>query len=87
MLILSLIWVVLGLLIGALANGAKLRPAVWGRRGWLAMLGLGALAALLGGWMGTWVLGSLFATATALWIAVLGVALVPRLLVFARKNS
>jgi uncharacterized membrane protein YeaQ/YmgE (transglycosylase-associated protein family) len=86
-LILSLIWIVLGLLIGALANVAKLRPATWGRCGWLAMLGLGALAALLGGWLGTWVFGSLFATATALWIAVLGVALLPRLIVFVRKKQ
>jgi uncharacterized membrane protein YeaQ/YmgE (transglycosylase-associated protein family) len=80
MLILSLIWLVLGVLIGALANAAKLRPAAWGRAGWLAMLGLGALVALLGGWLGTWVLGALFATATALWVAVLGVALLPRLI-------
>lgn len=82
MLILSLIWVVLGLLIGVLANAAKLRPAAWRRAGWFGMLGLGALAALLGGWLGTWVLGALFATATALWIAVLGVALLPRLIVW-----
>jgi uncharacterized membrane protein YeaQ/YmgE (transglycosylase-associated protein family) len=87
MLILSLLWLVLGLLIGALANGAKLRPAMWGGRGWLAMLGLGAFAALLGGWLGTWVFGALFATANALWIAVLGVALLPRLVVFFQKNS
>ena len=87
MLILSLLWVVLGLLIGALANGAKLCPAAWGRRGWLAMLGLGALAALLGGWLGTWVFGALFATANALWIAVLGVALLPRLIVLVRKKQ
>jgi hypothetical protein len=80
MLILSLLWVVLGLLIGALANSAKLRPAAWDRGGRLGMLGLGALIALLGGWLGTWLLGSLFATATAIWIAVLGVALLPRLI-------
>ena len=80
MLLLSLFWVLLGLLIGALANAAKLRPAAWDRGGRLGMLGLGALVALLGGWLGTWLLGSLFATATAIWIAVLGVALLPRLI-------
>jgi hypothetical protein len=80
MLILSLLWVALGLLIGALANAAKLRPAAWSRGGRLGMLGLGVLVALLGGWLGMWVLGALFATATALWIAVLGVALLPRLI-------
>jgi hypothetical protein len=80
MLILSLFWLLLGLLIGALANVAKLRPAVWVRYGRLRMLGLGALVALLGGWLGTWLLGSLFATATAIWVAVLGVVLLPRLI-------
>ncbi len=80
MLILSLLWVLLGLLIGALANAAKLRPTAWVRGGRLGMLGLGALVALLGGWLGAWVLGTLFATATALWVAVLGVALLPRLI-------
>ncbi|HEY6539570.1 MAG TPA: hypothetical protein VIZ18_01475 [Ktedonobacteraceae bacterium] len=87
MLILSLLWVALGLLIGVLANAAKLRPATWGRGGWPVMLGLGALAALLGGWLGTWVFSALFATATALWIAVLCVALLPRLIVLARKKQ
>ena len=80
MLILSLFWLLLGLLIGALANAAKLRPAAWVRGGRLAMLGLGSLVALLGGWLGTWLLGSLFATAAAIWIAVLGTALLPRLI-------
>ena len=78
MLILSLLWLLLGLLIGALANAAKLRPAAWVHGGRLGMLGLGALGALLGGWLGTWLFGSLFATATAIWIAVLGTALLPR---------
>lgn len=48
MLILSLLWIVLGLFIGALANAAKLRPAAWSRGGHLGMLGLGALVAVLG---------------------------------------
>jgi uncharacterized membrane protein YeaQ/YmgE (transglycosylase-associated protein family) len=88
-LILSLCWVVLGLLIGALANAAKLRPAVWARRGWLAMLGLGALVALLGGWLGAALLGLTFAWPTAIWCAVLGVALLPRLIVWwsARRRA
>ncbi len=82
MLLLSLIWLFIGLLIGALANEAKLRPLGWVRSGWLCMLGLGALATLLGGWLGTLVFGTLFATATAIWLAVLGVALLPRLIVW-----
>jgi hypothetical protein len=78
--ILSLFWLLIGLLIGALANAAKLRPAAWGRGGQLGMLGLAALVALLGGWLGTLLLGTLFATAFAIWITVLGVVLLPRLI-------
>jgi uncharacterized membrane protein YeaQ/YmgE (transglycosylase-associated protein family) len=71
MLILSLFWLLLGLLIGALALAARLCPASWGRRGWLVTLGVGASAALLGGWIGTLLLGRLFGTPTALWVAIL----------------
>jgi len=79
MLILSLCWLLLGVLIGALANGAKLRPPSWqlfptsGVYGWLWMLAISAVAALLGGWLGALLLGKYIATATALWVAVLGV--------------
>jgi uncharacterized membrane protein len=89
MLILSLFWLLIGLLIGALANAAKLWPVAWVRGGRLAPLGLGALVTLLGGWLGTWLLGAIFATATAIWIAVLAVALLPRLIMWchARLHS
>ena len=76
MLMLSLFWLLVGLLIGTLANAAKLWPA-WVHGGRVGMLGLGALVALLGGWLGMLLLGTLFATATAIWITVLGVALLP----------
>ena len=82
MLILSLFWLFIGLLIGALANAAKLQPVPWVRGGRLTLIGLGALLTLLGGWLGTWLLGPLFATATAIWIAVLGVAILPRLIIW-----
>lgn len=75
MFILSLIWLALGVLMAALALAARLCPAVWGRRGWLLLLGVGALAALLGGWMGALLLGRLFGTPTALWVAILAVVL------------
>ena len=75
MLALSLFWFVLGILIGALANAARLRPSSWDRQGWLLMLGVGALAALLGGWLGVLLLERNVATAMALWVAVLGVTL------------
>lgn len=73
MFILSLLWVLIGLVIGALANGARLRPASWGRRGWLFLPGAGALLALLGGWLGILLLGVLFATATAIMVTAAGV--------------
>ncbi len=76
MVILSLFWIIVGILIGSLANAARLRPAGWGRYGWSGMLGVGALAALLGGWLGILLLERDVATAMALWVAVLGVVLV-----------
>ena len=75
MLILSLIWPGIGLLIGLLACGARLRPVTWGRYGWLVMLSIGMASALLGGWLGVWLFGPQFATMTALWVGVLGVCL------------
>lgn len=78
MLLLSLIWLVIGLLLGALACGAKLRPVSWGKRGWLVMLGIGMMSALLGGWLGAWLFGSPYATVAALWVGVVGVCIVPR---------
>ena len=79
MFILFLIWLGLGLLIGALALAARLRPASWGRRGWLWMLGLGILAAQVGGWLGTLLMGRLYGTPDALWVAVLLVVAFPLL--------
>ena len=78
MLLLSLIWLGIGLLLGALACGAKLRPASWGKHGWLLMLCIGMLSALSGGWLGAWLFGSQYATLTALWIGVLCVCVIPR---------
>jgi uncharacterized membrane protein YeaQ/YmgE (transglycosylase-associated protein family) len=84
MLVLSLFWFVLGILIGALANAARLRPSSWSHHGRLVMLGVGALAALLGGWLGVLLLERNVATAMALWVAVLGITL-PWLVMQARE--
>ncbi|HEY7348498.1 MAG TPA: hypothetical protein VH599_09315 [Ktedonobacterales bacterium] len=75
MFLLSLVWLALGVIVGALALAARMRPALWGRWGWLLVLALGALAGLLGGWVGTLLLSKLFGTPTALWVAVLAVFL------------
>jgi uncharacterized membrane protein YeaQ/YmgE (transglycosylase-associated protein family) len=77
MLLLTVVWMVIGVLAGALANGAKIRPVSWGQRGWLYMFAVGIGTALLGGWIGTLLLGPQFATVTVLWVAVVGVVLFP----------
>lgn len=76
-LLLTAIWILIGVLAGSLASGAKIRPISWGNRGWLYMLAVGVGTALLGGWIGTLLLGPQFATVTVIWVAVLGVVLCP----------
>lgn len=75
---LVLTWALLGILAGALALAARLKPASWTGHGWLWLLALGLGSSLLGGLLGLWLLGRLFSTAAALWIAVLALCL-PRL--------
>lgn len=78
MLLLSLFWLLGGVLIGLVACCARLCPPTWQRSGWLRMLMVGAISALGGGWLGVLLLGNFFATAMALWIAVAGVVLIPQ---------
>jgi uncharacterized membrane protein YeaQ/YmgE (transglycosylase-associated protein family) len=73
MFMLSLLWILIGLVIGVLANAVRRHPASWGRQGWLYLPAVGALLSLLGGWLGALLLGALFATATAILAAVAGV--------------
>lgn len=77
------IWLIGGIIVGGLANGARLslparRPSL-PHGGWLS-LGLGALAALAGGLLGTWLFGGLYALPTALWLAVAVTVAVPWLM-------
>jgi len=84
---LSLVWLAAGAVIGALAAAARLerigaarrapRPLV--SRVWVK-IAIGALAALLGGWLGVLVFGRLFSTATALWVSALCATLLPVLM-------
>ncbi len=85
---LVLTWALLGLLVGALALAARLKPVSWSGRGWLWLLALGLGSSLLGGLLGLLLLGRLFSTAAALWIAVLVLCL-PRLFsaLSARRTS
>jgi len=84
MLALSVLWLLIGAVIGLIAHGARLRPAAWARWGWRALPALGALAGLIGGWLGTVVYGRLFGTSAALWIAVVGVSIGPWLIEWLR---
>ncbi|MGO8951131.1 MAG: hypothetical protein ACLQUY_26455 [Ktedonobacterales bacterium] len=77
MLALSLLWIVLGGLIGSLALAGQLRLAKPERYGWAILVLLGALAGLAGGWLGTLIYGRFFGTATAAWVAVAAVVLIP----------
>jgi len=91
--LLMLIWVLLGLVAGALANAARWglgahglgahglggQHAVW------ATIGLGVAAAFLGGLVGWFAFGRFFATPTALWVAALAVGAGPWLAVQIRQ--
>jgi hypothetical protein len=85
MFFLSILWLVLGLVIGSLAVAARLGPARSGSYDWRILLLIGALAGLAGGWLGTLLLGRFFGTATSVWVAVLAVTLIPR--VAARRSA
>ncbi len=71
---LVLLWLVLGLGIGALGAGARLGTQALRRRAWLLLPVIGAVAGLIGGLFGSLVFGLLYGTATAAWVAVLSVA-------------
>lgn len=79
MVVLSLAWVLLGFIAGLLGIAARLWPASWRKRSWLILPAIGIVAALAGGWLGVLLLGQLLASAMALWVCVLCVALVPPL--------
>ncbi len=73
-------WLIGGIMLGVLANGARLGLAVHRpdvpHGGWLT-LGIGAVAALLGGALGAWLLGPPLSMPAALMVGVPGVAGVP----------
>jgi hypothetical protein len=77
MIFLSILWLVLGLAIGALAVAARPGTTREGPYNWRIVLLIGALAGLAGGWLGTLLLGRFFGTATSAWVAVLAVVLIP----------
>jgi hypothetical protein len=80
MLTLSVVWILLGAVLGALANGARLGLRARGFAGWQATwatLALGAFGALVFGWLGATLFGRPFGTPTALWGSILAVTVGP----------
>lgn len=75
---LILSWALPGILVALLALAARLKPASWTRHGWLWLLLIGLCSSLSGGALGFWLLGRLFSSATAIWVAILALCL-PRL--------
>ena len=78
MLFLSLLWLLIGLLIGELTWMARYYPSSWRRFGWLRLPVLGALIALCAGCLGVLLLGNFFSTWLALWLTIVGVMVLPR---------
>jgi hypothetical protein len=73
MLTLSLIWLGLGVVVGLAALAAQLAPPRWGGWRWLALPALGAVAALLGGWLGALLFDRVQASLAAVWASILAV--------------
>lgn len=82
MLTLFFFWLLLGFIIGMLANAARLLSQTWNRWrwGWLILPVIGAIAALVGGWIGVLLIGRYFATGCALGVAVGGTIVASRLI-------
>ncbi|HEU5346810.1 MAG TPA: hypothetical protein VFX31_09380 [Ktedonobacterales bacterium] len=73
MLMLSLLWLGLGVVIGGVALLARLTPAGRGGLRWLRLPALSALGALLGGWLGALLLDRIQASLVAVWVGILAV--------------
>jgi hypothetical protein len=84
---LVLLWLVLGLIVGALAIGARLGTHSLGQRVWLILPGIGALGAGIGGALGSLLLSRFYGIATAAWVAVLAVAVGSWLLARLEKRT
>lgn len=88
---LSLSWILGGAVLGTLAHVAAPLPGSrrWpvGRAALLSRAGIGAVSALAGGWLGSLLLGRLFGSPAAIWVAVLAVMLLPWLMARWRLGS
>jgi len=70
----------MGLLIGLIAYLARIQPTIWSRSKRLDLcsyLIMGAVVAFCGGWLGVFLFGRLFSSATVLWITIAAVVILP----------
>lgn len=76
---LSFVWLVGGALLGLLVRAARLFPSrsAGTRYSMRRAASVGALAALVGGWLGALIFGRPFASAAAVWVCALVVELAP----------
>jgi hypothetical protein len=72
---LILTWALVGILAALLALAARPTAATRAGSGWLWLLLSGLCSSLLGGTLGFWLLGRLFSSATAAWVAILALYL------------
>ena len=82
--LLPLIWFCMGILIGFMVYMAHLQATLCSRSKRLDLLTfllLGALLSLCSGWLGALLFGRLFSIATALWITIASVIILPWLIV------
>lgn len=74
----------MGILIGFMVYMARLQPALWSRSKRLDLLTfllIGAILSFCSGWLGALLFGRLFSIATALWITIAAVIILPWLIV------
>lgn len=73
MLILSIIWLLLGAVLGWLISLAKIVPGRIPRSPWWRYSVAGMMIFLAAGWLNTLIIGAALATAGALWMTIVGV--------------
>lgn len=79
----------MGILIGLMAYLAHLQPTLWSRSKGLDLftfLMMGAILSFCSGWLGVLLLGRLFSIATALWITIAAVIILPWIIVRVQTN-
>jgi hypothetical protein len=86
MFLVVLFWAALGLTVALAVRAAHVWPAAYPAPRWRWLLLAGALAGLIGGWLGSLAFGRFYGVPTALWVSGLLVARGPWLMVWLRDR-